>query len=336
MYLIKIISICFITLFTSQLVYSQSVDQNKLIVVIDPGHGGKDNGTCGKHSKEKVITLSIAKKLKTYLANHAPQIQSFLTRESDEFINLNDRSGLANSLQADLFISIHCNHLHLPSVHGSEIYIMGLEKSAENIEIVKRENNSYFHEQGMPGHTSDSDENHILMNMFQYNYLNESAEFANLLLNNMKSRTSIKQRGVKQAGFVVLKRAGMPGVLFESAYLSNPKDEAYLMSEIGQEKIVQSLGEAIINYLNTPIEIESSQNRYTILLHQSETKMTQSMEAKWAFVPQFYVEEENGVYNYLSGNYTQFSEVEKQRNYYLSKGFVNAKILLIPKDSSEE
>jgi len=306
-------------------------------VVLDPGHGGKDNGTVGKKSKEKEITLALSKKIRSFLNIHAPDIHVTLTRNSDEFLRLNERSKLANEIGADLFISIHCNHLHLPSVHGSEIYIMGLDKSEENIEIVKRENAHYFHEHVPSQEDLHSDENHILLHMFQYNYLDESAVFGQQLMDQMNLNTPIKQRGVKQAGFVVLKRAGMPGVLFETAYLSNPKDEAYLLSEQGQKKIAQSVGEAIIQYYqNQTNNSLSSTTRYQILLQEADDKEIDGRNTKWQVVDSYSIIETNGTFQFITEEFVSHTAAQKALINFKNNGFEDAKIIIISDDSSEE
>ncbi|MDA9773950.1 N-acetylmuramoyl-L-alanine amidase [Saprospiraceae bacterium] len=330
----KLVLLTFFLLSYSSLpkLHAQGTSTSTATIVIDPGHGGKDNGTTGSQSKEKNITLAISKKLRSYLAAKAPSMQVHLTRENDTFIKLNERSGLANKLSADLFISIHCNHLHLSSVHGSEIYIMGLEKGSENIEIVKRENQHYMQEHSHHAHDHNSDENHIMMHMFQYNYLAESAEFANQLKEQMNKNTIIKQRGIKQAGFVVLKRAGMPGVLFESAYLSNPRDEAYLLSQHGQDQIASSLGEAIISYFATKTQSSVAQDNYKLLLAETSDKSKLEIDSKWQHVSTFEIDEQDGLYSYYTGTYNSFSEAKSQQEFLISRGFQDAKIILIPKE----
>ena len=191
-------------------------------IVIDPGHGGKDNGTSGSNSVEKDLTLEVALQLKKEINSQFPNIKVILTREQDEFISLHKRSNIANLSNADLFISLHCNHIDESYVNGSEIYILGLSKADENLQIVKRENAIW---DDQDNNENENEESHILFSLYQNATLSSSADFGQLLEKNLTITTTLKQRGVKQAGFSVLKNATMPSVLVEIAYLSNSSSD---------------------------------------------------------------------------------------------------------------
>jgi len=221
------------------LALSQNV-ANPIIIVVDPGHGGKDNGTCGHNSKEKNITLAIAKKLDSLFEYNNSNIDIVLTRKDDSFLRLRERTKIANDLKAELFLSIHCNHIHIPSIKGTEVYIMGLSKSDENLEIVKRENS-------VIGFEENSDESHIMNSLCQLSHITRSAEIAQQICVDLRKKTPLVQRGVKQAGFSVLKTIIMPGALLETAYLSNPEDEKYVLGASGQLEIAQGIYQAIVN-----------------------------------------------------------------------------------------
>ena len=215
------------------------------IIVIDAGHGGKDHGTQGSISSEKDITLNISEKLEQKFENN-PIYDIILSRNDDSFIPLNQRTQIANSNEADLFISLHCNHIHLDHIHGTEVYVMGLSTSDEHLEIVKRENEELDIE-----YEDSSNEMHIFNSIFQSNYLEESVRLSQYLIFEFNKRSSLKQRGIKQAGFRVLKNASMPSVLIELAYLSNIKDEKYLLSEKGQNEVVDGIYYGILQYFKT-------------------------------------------------------------------------------------
>ncbi len=237
----------------------------KQIVVIDAGHGGHDPGTHGKHSKEKDIALQIALKLGKTLKSQTKDIQVIFTREKDVFIPLHERIGLANKQNADLFISIHCNYVGNPKVCGTETFVMGLHKAEENLNVAKRENSSVLLESEYETHYEGYDPNspvgHILLSMIQNVFLDNSIDVASKIENELIARKKTKSRGVKQAGFVVLKRATMPSILVETGFLSNLKEEQYLMSELGQNEMASGISNGVMEFFNKePLPIEVANN----------------------------------------------------------------------------
>lgn len=223
-------------------------------VVLDAGHGGKDPGALGKKSKEKEIALSLVLKLGKAIKSKYPDIEVIYTRKTDEFIPLHERAKIANSSNADLFISIHCNSVNNNTAYGSETFVMGLAKNESNLEVAKKENGSILFEenykQNYDGFDPSSEASHIILNMYQNAYLDRSLDLANIIETNLVTKNKRKSRGVKQAGFLVLKNTFMPSVLFEAGFLSNPKEEAFLLSDKGQNQIVASLVGAIGDYKN--------------------------------------------------------------------------------------
>lgn len=226
-------------------------------IVIDAGHGGKDPGCSGSHAKEKVIALDIAKRLGKMLNAYHPEIEVIYTRETDVFIPLNKRIDMANKHQADLFISIHCNYVPHGKARGTETYVMGLHRAEDNLEVAKRENSVILletdYKKTYQGYDPYSPEGHILLSMVQNAHLEQSISIASKIEDSFGSRTRLKSRGVKQAGFVVLREATMPSILVETGFLSNSIDEAYLKSEVGQKEVASSIVKAITEY---KIEIE--------------------------------------------------------------------------------
>lgn len=226
--------------------------QQPLKIVIDAGHGGKDCGTSHNHIKEKDIVLDIALRIKAYFQVYSQSAEIILTREKDEFIPLHERSDIANKNNAEVFVSLHCNHFANKSVNGSEVYVMGLHTSEENLEVAKRENASILMEDNYKstyeGYDPYSDEGHIFMNMFQFAYLDESILFSQELLSSISEETSLKPRTVKQAGFVVLRQSAMPSSLLEIGFLSNPKDAKYLNSEEGRDEVASAIVQALVKY----------------------------------------------------------------------------------------
>lgn len=245
-------------------------------IVIDAGHGGKDHGCGGYHSNEKHIVLDIAKKVKSKLREYHPELEVIMTREHDVFIPLYKRIEIANKNQADLFISIHCNSLDIKSVRGTETYVMGLHTAEENLAVAKRENDVILMEKdywnNYDGYDPNSDEGHIMLAMSQNEHLAKSINFANKLERSFAKRTKLKSRGVKQAGFVVLKRATMPSVLIETGFISNKLDEDYLLSKEGNSSVADAIVKAFTLYKR---ELDDEQNQYNDVVISNISNQTQ-------------------------------------------------------------
>ncbi|MBK9735635.1 MAG: N-acetylmuramoyl-L-alanine amidase [Saprospiraceae bacterium] len=214
-------------------------------IVIDAGHGGHDSGCVGKNSMEKDLTLKIAVMLGALIQQKYPDVEVLQTRTTDVFIPLFRRIQYANEQNADLFISIHCNFISNTKTRGSETFVMGLHRAEDNLEVAKRENASMLleqnYEQNYEGYDPNSPEGHIMMSMFQNAYLDKSIEFAADIEAQFSALNISKSRGVKQAGFAVLRRASMPAVLVEAGFLSNELEEAYLISDEGQSAVSNAL-----------------------------------------------------------------------------------------------
>lgn len=225
------------------------VKKKRFKVVIDAGHGGHDTGATGKNSKEKDLTLSMALKLEKYINKNLPDVEVLLTRNTDVFIPLFSRIQYANEQNADLFISLHCNYISNTKTRGTETFVMGLVRANENLEVAKRENASILLEanylSNYDGYDPNSAEGHIIMSMYQNNYLEKSIELAAKIEDQFSKSHLSKSRGVKQAGFAVLRRASMPAVLVEAGFLSNETDEAFLLSDEGQQIVIESVFNAI-------------------------------------------------------------------------------------------
>ncbi len=220
-------------------------------VVIDPGHGGKDPGCHGRQAREKDIVLGIALELAALLEQQYPGLEVLLTRDEDVFVPLNERAELANKARADLFISIHCNYIRgSAATRGSETYVMGLHRAEENLEVAKRENSVILLEDNYKevyGYDPDSPEGHIILTMVQHAFLEQSIRFAQMVEEQMAAAKR-RSRGVKQAGFVVLRQTTMPSVLVETGFLSNRQEEAFLLSKEGQQTVARALARAFGRY----------------------------------------------------------------------------------------
>lgn len=222
-------------------------------VVIDAGHGGKDPGCLGAGSKEKEITLGIALLLQKKLTNVFPDVKVILTRDKDEFIPLHVRSQVANKAKADLFISLHCNAVESGNhVKGSETYVLGLHRAEANLAVARRENEAILLEDNYKLNYGDFDPNspeaYILMAMYQNAYLEQSIVFADFVEQAIHEHAKRHSKGVKQAGFLVLRETAMPSVLVEAGFLSNADDEKFLRTTSGQELVAESLLKAFSRY----------------------------------------------------------------------------------------
>ena len=214
-------------------------------VVIDAGHGGHDPGALGQQSREKNINLAIALKLGKLIRASLKDVRVIYTRDKDYFVELYRRAGLANESKADLFISIHCNANKNHTLKGAETYIMGLHKSEANLNIAKLENAAILLESDYQstynGFDPNSDESYIIFSLNQNTNLDKSTDFAAAIQEQLEARVGLNNRGVRQAGFLVLYKTTMPSVLVETGYLSNPDEERFLMSDKGQDFIAAAI-----------------------------------------------------------------------------------------------
>ncbi len=265
---ISLIIFIFICL-TPGTISAQNLNSDKFIVVLDAGHGGKDPGALGKRSKEKDIVLDVVLRVGNYLKNHN-NIKVVYTRNTDVFVELDRRAKIANEAKANLFISVHCNANEKTAPNGTEVYVMGLNKSEANLAVAMKENSAALleenHEDRYDGINPNSSEAYIAFSFFQNIYIERSLKVAQLLMKNFNNRLKLYDRGTKQAPFFVLYRTAMPSVLIEAGFISNYNDETVLMSDEGKEIIAYSIYSSIIAYSNetnnlgnTPVEMKETE-----------------------------------------------------------------------------
>ena len=227
---------------------SELRNNKPMVVVIDPGHGGKDPGAVNKSIREKDIVLGIGLKLGKYINEQFPDVKVVYTRSNDVFVPLIDRSKIANKNKADLFISLHANHCGTPPTRGTETFVLGLHRSNDNLEVAKKENSVILLEENYKatyeGFDPNQSESYIMFELVQDVYMDQSVFFADAIQNQFKTRLASPDRGVKQAGFLVLRQSSMPSVLVEAGFLSNQAEANYLNSDEGQRTIALSLLEA--------------------------------------------------------------------------------------------
>ena len=281
-YFLKIFIPIVILFFIQNIVCSQEDDvKNYKIrtVVIDPGHGGQDPGALGSRVKEKDIVLAISLKLGAYIQEYFPEIKVIYTRSEDVFIPLHERAEIANKANADLFISIHANSNPNSRAYGTETFVMGLHKTEENLQVAMKENSVITFEEDYEvryeGFNPNNVESYIMISLMQDTYLEQSLSAASLIQDQFRERAVRKDRGVKQAGFLVLWQTSMPSILIETGFLSNPNEENYLASEQGQDHLASAVFRAFRDY-KQDIESRSA----TLTVFENHPDSTGSAPAK--------------------------------------------------------
>ena len=223
------------------------------VVVIDAGHGGHDPGAIGKISKEKNINLNVALKVGNLIKNNCDDVKVIYTRSKDVFIPLDRRAEIANNAKADLFISIHTNALaNNRTAKGASTWTLGLAKSDANLEVAKRENSVILYESDYQtryaGFNPNSAESYIIFEFMQDKYMEQSVHLASLMQKQFRHTCKRLDRGVHQAGFLVLKASAMPSILIELGFISTPEEERYLNSETGATTMAKGIYHAFLNY----------------------------------------------------------------------------------------
>lgn len=227
-------------------------EKKRFTLVIDAGHGGHDAGACGKYGKEKNINLNVALAFGKLVENNCPDVKVVYTRKKDVFIPLQRRADIANSNKADLFISIHTNALPGGKIaYGSETYTLGIARAAANLEVAKRENSVITYESDYKttyeGFDPSKAESYVIFEFMQDRYMKQSVELARQIQKNYTA-TGRQNKGVHQAGFLVLRNTTMPAVLTELGFISTPQEESYLTSDRGVRELSRSIYNGFIAY----------------------------------------------------------------------------------------
>lgn len=225
--------------------------QRLFTVVIDAGHGGKDPGTVGNGGKEKDITLSVAKIVGRKIKANHPEVRVLYTRETDTFVGLQARADYANRHKASLMLSIHVNSAPTATVNGTETYVLGVSKFANNLSVAMRENKAMLLESDYKttyrGFDPTSTESYIMFDLMQDAYITKSIDFANRLQRRYRTHGRYS-RGVRQDILWVLSQSAMPSVLTEIGFLTNKQEANFMLSAAGQEKIADAISEAFTGY----------------------------------------------------------------------------------------
>ena len=239
--------------FCLMIISSGFSQQQKFKVVLDAGHGGKDYGAVYHGNIEKNIALKTALRVGEILEKD-PQIDVIYTRKTDVFIELQQRANIANKSKGSIFVSMHCNANKNQAASGNETYVMGITRNASNLEVAKNENEVVTLETDYKikydGFDPNSPESVIGISILQEEHLDQSIELAGRVQEFFTKKTDNKNRGVKQAGFLVLRQITMPRVLIEMGFVSNKEEGEFLNSEEGQELLAEAIAGAILDYKN--------------------------------------------------------------------------------------
>lgn len=312
-------------------------------VVIDAGHGGKDPGAISANKKlyEKDVTLKVALMVGESIKKNHPEVKVLYTRKTDVFVGLNDRARMANKANADLFISIHTNAAKSRTAKGAETYTLGIEeeRTERNLEIAKRENGVIFlednHEKTYANFNPNSPESYIIFEYMQSEFVKESIHMAQYVQEHLASDANRHDRGVRQAGFLVLNATSMPSILVELGYISNAEDAKYLGSESGQKRMSRCISEAFDKYYTDLMKLNASQpavestRSTTIPASKEQPKAIQGDEQQPVFKVQFLSSSkqlaaedkafkglkpvefyyDKGLYKYTYGSSTNYNEI---------------------------
>jgi len=331
-------------------------------VVIDAGHGGKDPGAIGYSGvKEKDVALDVSLKVGNMIKEKYPNVKVIYTRSTDVFIGLGDRGKIANKAGADLFISIHCNAVKDKSPKGTETFVLGLHKSDAALEVAKRENASMLMEEDYKTKYEDFDPNdpdaYIGLSLRQNVYLEQSLKLAKYVQDEFTYKLKRENRGVKQAGLMVLWTTTMPSVLVELGFLSNPEEEKYLDSKEGQQKLSQSIFNAFEKYkselegvnmslekTDRTTETEKPKNEsvskettvadtvaknavyFRVQIATSSTEL-ETKPSNFKGLENVLIEKDGKYYKYYIGNFYTFAETEEKKKLAVEKGYTTAFIV---------
>lgn len=319
-------------------------------IVIDAGHGGKDSGALGKVTTEKALNLSVALKLGAYIEENLPDVKVVYTRKTDKFVELSERAAIANRNDADVFISIHCNSTEgTTTANGAETFVMGESKNEKNLAVAKKENAAILLEDNTDAYDNfdpNSTEAYILFSLTQSMYQSQSLTLADKVQKQFKNKAGRHDRGVQQAGFLVLWKTSMPSILVELGFINNVKEEQFLNSEKGQTQMALALYRAFEEYKrefesenHTPTVTEKSGNTETkpALSGNKDTYFTVQFSTLDKKVPvtdkafkgvkDVEVYDYNGAYRYTSGRFQTKAEAVARQTEVRNLGFKDAFVI---------
>ena len=233
----------------------------KFTLVIDAGHGGHDAGAVGAISKEKNINLKVALAFGRYVEQNCPDVRVVYTRKTDVFVTLNGRADIANKAKADLFISVHTNAVERGYVKGFEVYTLGMHRAADNLDVAKRENSVITLESDYQSHYQGFDpnsaESYIMFEYMQDKNMENSVKLAKQIQRNVCTTASRQDKGIHQAGFLVLRETSMPSCLIELGFISTPEEERELNDPIVQNRLAYGIFQGFQNYRGKTVTVSA-------------------------------------------------------------------------------
>ncbi len=356
-YMQKYFSVLILLLTTSFLTASSgNVENNppkkkkQFVVMIDPGHGGRDTGTPGTgryKTTEKDIALDVSLALGKMLEK-IPNVKVVYTRTKDTYPTLQQRAIVTNKKKADLFISIHCNAQpgKKGTAYGSETFVLGLSKNKANLEVAKRENSVILlednYEETYGGFDPNSPESLISLIIMQEEYLDQSIEIASYIQKEFKVTAKRKDRGVKQAGFWVLSKTYMPSVLVELGFLTHKKEEDYLNSKKGKKVMTQSLYNAIKKYISLHVDTSTTTDDNVVIDDDTDesakvskifkgvtfkvqlaasSKKIQTKSYNFKGLADISREKVGSIYRYFYGETSDYEEIKRKKQEAIRKGY---------------
>lgn len=263
--------------------------EKKFTLVIDAGHGGHDAGALGAFSKEKDINLNVALAFGRNVERNCRDVRVIYTRKTDEFIPLHERANIANKNKADLFVSVHTNALPGGKIsRGLETYTLGMHRAGDNLDVAKRENSVILvekdYKQHYEGFDPRSSESYIMFEFMQDKNMTKSVELAKLVQSNTCSVADRQNKGVKQAGFLVLRETSMPSCLVELGFITTPDEEQFLNSSEGVDEMGRGIYQAFVSYL------QKYDHNFTVPFEVTDHKTSDEVEVP-SVVPQNQVEQ---------------------------------------------
>jgi N-acetylmuramoyl-L-alanine amidase len=319
-----------------------------MVLVIDAGHGGSDPGNLGTgryKATEKSVTLDVALLLRDYITERFPDVEIVMTRDGDTYPKIRERVKLANNINADLFISIHCDAFTNQNAIGSSTFVMGMDRSEESLRVSIQENSFISRESDYEafyeGFKPDDPDTYIALSLRQSIFLQQSLELGSLIQSQFKQRVGRKDRGVRQAGYYVTCFTQMPSVLVELGFLTNPKEEEFLNSKAGQELMASALLRAFRTYKEKYHPRRQSEEKEAASAKVQEktnvlpnpTFRVQIMTAglplkeddeKLQGLPSAVEYLRNGLYKYAVGNFAQSTEANALKMEMQKQGFSDA------------
>lgn len=254
-------------------VVANAETDKEFVVMIDPGHGGKDAGALGRRTNEKTVNLAVAKKLQKLINSKMKDAKAEMTRDGDYFVTLKERPNIAKRKKADIFVSIHANSIDKKSpmhstINGAAVYTLGLKKSDTNLSVAMRENAVMKLESdystSYEGFDPSSAESYIAFEMMQHSNMDQSIALAEAVQNELVRTAGRKNNGVRQAPFWVLVGTSMPAILVELDYICNPRMEKFMASEAGQEKLARAIYNGIERFRKNSSSRSSSSSSKVI------------------------------------------------------------------------